>query len=99
MMLRLRQPPAFPKAAALLVTLLLFGAFGTAVAPERGPAQPVVTARDNDVPVLGPSGHYATIQVSETGTKHLVPLHQIVDGGPGKDGIPSIDNPTFVGAE
>lgn len=26
----------------------------------------------------------------------LIPVVQVVDGGPGKDGIPSIDNPQFV---
>ena len=28
--------------------------------------------------------------------KHIVPLDQIVSGGPPPDGIPSIDNPKFV---
>ena len=28
----------------------------------------------------------------------LVPINEIKDGGPGKDGIPSIDNPVFVSA-
>lgn len=28
--------------------------------------------------------------------KHLIPLDEIYDGGPGKDGIPSIDNPEFI---
>ena len=28
----------------------------------------------------------------------LVPINEIKDGGPGKDGIPSIDNPIFVSA-
>ena len=31
-------------------------------------------------------------------TKHSVPLDQIVDGGPGKDGIPAILTPRFVSA-
>lgn len=30
------------------------------------------------------------------GVKHSVPLEEIISGGPGKDGIPSIDNPKFV---
>lgn len=30
------------------------------------------------------------------GTKHSVPLNEILGGGPAKDGIPSIDNPKFV---
>lgn len=30
------------------------------------------------------------------GTKHSIPLNEILGGGPPKDGIPSIDNPKFV---
>ncbi len=30
------------------------------------------------------------------GTKHSIPLDEILSGGPGKDGIPSIDNPKFT---
>lgn len=33
------------------------------------------------------------------GVKHSVPLDEILSGGPGKDGIPSIDDPKFVLAE
>lgn len=33
------------------------------------------------------------------GVKHSVPLGQIRGGGPSKDGIPSIDSPTFVSVE
>ena len=31
-------------------------------------------------------------------TRHSVPLDQLVDGGPGKDGIPAILTPTFISA-
>jgi hypothetical protein len=31
-------------------------------------------------------------------SRHSVPLHEIVSGGPPKDGIPAIDRPRFVGA-
>jgi len=30
------------------------------------------------------------------GVKHSIPLNEILSGGPGKDGIPSIDDPKFV---
>ena len=30
------------------------------------------------------------------GVKHSIPLHEILSGGPAKDGIPSIDNPKFI---
>jgi hypothetical protein len=30
-----------------------------------------------------------------SGGEWLIPVQEVVDGGPGKDGIPSIDDPTF----
>ncbi len=33
------------------------------------------------------------------GVKHLIPLDKVRGGGPPKDGIPSIDNPVFVGVD
>lgn len=40
------------------------------------------------------------VSVMETnGVLHTIPLEKIRDGGPPKDGIPSIDNPVFVNAE
>jgi len=30
------------------------------------------------------------------GTKHSIPLSEMLSGGPGKDGIPSIDDPKFI---
>ncbi|MEX0918794.1 MAG: DUF3179 domain-containing (seleno)protein [Candidatus Paceibacterota bacterium] len=32
------------------------------------------------------------------GVKHSIPLNEILSGGPGKDGIPSIDEPKFISA-
>lgn len=32
-------------------------------------------------------------------TRHSVPLKEIVDGGPPKDGIPALDAPKFVAAD
>ena len=32
------------------------------------------------------------------GVKHSIPLDEILSGGPGKDGIPAIDNPKFLSA-
>ncbi|MEK7149143.1 MAG: DUF3179 domain-containing protein [Patescibacteria group bacterium] len=40
---------------------------------------------------------FSTKEIMVTdGTKHSVPLDEIVGGGPPKDGIPPIDNPKFV---
>lgn len=46
----------------------------------------------------------ANLQFSTSGwktdfSKHSVPLDQISSGGPGKDGIPSIDKPDFITSE
>ncbi|CAN5485545.1 DUF3179 domain-containing protein [soil metagenome] len=50
-------------------------------------------------PAIGPDGHFTDIQIFGDGTKHLIPIEEIVEGGPDKDDIPSIDNPQFVGPE
>ena len=42
------------------------------------------------------SPNFQTISHDDSGTKHTVPLDQIVGGGPPADGIPSIDNPKFL---
>lgn len=39
------------------------------------------------------------ISSNDEGTEPIVPLDQIVSGGPPRDGIPSIDNPKFVSTE
>jgi hypothetical protein len=39
------------------------------------------------------------IQVANDGTKYLIDPSKILSGGPSKDGIPSIDAPTFVTVE
>ncbi len=33
------------------------------------------------------------------GVKHSIPLDEILSGGPGKDGIPSIDDPVFISTQ
>jgi len=37
-----------------------------------------------------------TSRAASAEEKHIVPLDQIVNGGPPPDGIPSIDSPKFV---
>lgn len=36
--------------------------------------------------------------MTDDGIMHSIPLDEILEGGPGKDGIPSIDNPKFTSA-
>ena len=47
--------------------------------------------------VSNPSGN-STMPNPDNGnnTQWLIPIEEVVDGGPGKDGIPSIDEPNFV---
>lgn len=45
------------------------------------------------------SGSQIISSNDDAGTKAIVPLDQIVSGGPPRDGIPSIDSPKFVSAE
>ena len=47
---------------------------------------------------IGPDGHFGEIQIANNGTPFLIPLDEIRAGGPPKDGIPSIDEPQFVGS-
>ena len=44
---------------------------------------------------LLPLGSNAILMAEE---KHIIPLEQIVSGGPPPDGIPSIDSPKFISA-
>ncbi len=38
-------------------------------------------------------------QVENTSTEWSVPLSEVLDGGPGRDGIPALENPTMVSAD
>ncbi|CAN5718146.1 DUF3179 domain-containing protein [soil metagenome] len=68
--------------------------------PTATQPSPTATATpEPEGPTLGPDGHFETVQVSDDGTRHLIPLRKIQSGGPPKDGIPSIDSPQFVGSD
>ncbi len=38
-------------------------------------------------------------EVENTSTEWSIPVAEVLDGGPGRDGIPSLTNPRFVGAQ
>lgn len=40
-----------------------------------------------------------TPTVENTATEWSIPIAEVLDGGPGKDGIPALENPDFVSAE
>jgi hypothetical protein len=85
---------AFALASAYLLPTLL---------PPPAPTSPKEIERVVEVAGLEalsaqPPSPDLEIKVTE-GVKHLVPLDKIVSGGPPPDGIPSIDEPVFVGVE
>lgn len=45
---------------------------------------------------IGESASSSREVVVTDGVRHSIPLDEILSGGPGKDGIPSIDNPKFI---
>lgn len=49
------------------------------------------------VPSVGRASENRSVTETD-GTRHSIPLGEILDGGPGKDGIPSIDEPKFESA-
>ena len=71
--------------------------------PARPHSDTTVALEDNTTAmdtVSSPGGRGASTrqQFITDGKKHSIPLGEILSGGPGKDGIPSIDNPTFISA-
>ncbi|MBI2024869.1 MAG: DUF3179 domain-containing protein [Candidatus Harrisonbacteria bacterium] len=52
---------------------------------------PVTTGEGDEEPVISEREIFVT-----DGSKHSIPLEEILSGGPPKDGIPSIDKPKFV---
>jgi Protein of unknown function (DUF3179) len=82
---------------ALLVVLVALGlaAVGCSGGAEQGGAPPSgesATAADDDLNV--PTSGWET-----DFSKHTVPLSEFLSGGPGKDGIPAVDEPMFVSVE
>lgn len=71
--------------------------------PEEAPeekAEPAATtqaeaAQPTPSPDLPPNVHFSTAGWKTDFSKYSVPLDEISSGGPGKDGIPSIDFPRF----
>lgn len=56
------------------------------------------TPKDNSIETVDFSSSELTI-IETNGIKHLIPLDKIKEGGPPKDGIPSIDDPVFVNVQ
>jgi len=85
--------------SSIIIVVLIIGALGA-----------VWYFQSRQFPV--PNGETASLELSLTqnmqtqkdilltsGVKHSIPLDEILSGGPGKDGIPAIDNPKFTSAK
>ena len=57
----------------------------------------LINCSSNDASDTGPSSG-SDDDGSNPSSPWLIPVNSIVDGGPGKDGIPSVDNPVFIDA-
>ncbi len=51
---------------------------------------------ENNFSTSGSSESIDTLQDSDNSDEWSIPKDEVYDGGPGKDGIPSIDNPSFI---
>ena len=89
--------------AAGMASAGLVAAVACGQMPEEAPeekAEPAATsqaeaAQPTPSPNLPPNVQFSTFGWKTDFSKHSVPLDEISSGGPGKDGIPSIDFPRF----
>ncbi|HEX2067773.1 MAG TPA: DUF3179 domain-containing (seleno)protein, partial [Nitrososphaeraceae archaeon] len=84
------------KAIAVIAMLSIFGIILSVIiiVPiiNSNPTSVSITAVDN-------TNSAAVAVTAEEKEKSIVPLDQIVSGGPPPDGIPSIDNPKFISVQ
>jgi thiol-disulfide isomerase/thioredoxin len=66
--------------------------------PVPEPTEEMEEAEDMELPDEDPPLG-AESQFSTDFSLHSVPYSEIISGGPGKDGIPAIDEPTYVGVD
>ncbi|MEK6922435.1 MAG: DUF3179 domain-containing (seleno)protein [Nanoarchaeota archaeon] len=59
----------------------------------------IVNTEKSNLPTEGEKTEFGDIVQITNGIKHIAPLNKLISGGPGKDGIPSIDNPKFESAK
>ncbi len=80
----------------LVVGLVVLGLFAYAfMRSTQAPVQEAETSQPTESQVQETSSEVTNTK----GVDHIVPLNQILGGGPPKDGIPSIDKPKFVSVE
>jgi len=87
--------------ALILIAILGWQYFGNNVfsLPEGDTvAVSVILEDERDEEITFEHGVSGREQFTTEGVAHSIPLHEILSGGPGKDGIPSIDDPQFLSA-
>tara|TARA_B100000745_G_scaffold300509_1_gene254847 strand:- start:14631 stop:15626 length:996 start_codon:yes stop_codon:yes gene_type:complete len=80
-------------AIVILFTVAILGYF--LFIQNRGPE---FTFEENQTDTIIDTHTMEEINTTD-GTKHSIPLNEILSGGPPKDGIPSIDDPKFLSVE
>jgi Protein of unknown function (DUF3179) len=60
---------------------------------------PIINVNNPSSTSITIAGNINSTNAEEEEEKHIVPLDQIVSGGPPPDGIPSIDNPKFISVQ
>lgn len=80
---------AMAVAVALAVTLIAAAAAACGGDSHRGAS--------GDRALGGDTPRFSTYGWSTDFSTHSVPYYEIVPGGPGKDGIPAVDEPKFIG--
>ena len=79
--------------AVLIIVVIVLGAY--VVARHAGGN----TVVDRAAPITTSVGRtigYGSVGLQTNTAVHSIPLDQVLDGGPGKDGIPALTNPAFV---
>jgi len=86
----------------MLFADMQYGLWGVGIAIVALGAIAYIAASGDDTnrsPSVARTNSTSFRTLTETdGVKHSIPLDEILSGGPGKDGIPSIDDPKFVDA-
>ncbi len=81
----------FTLTSPLLLVILLTGCTSSGIQqqPESSPANTPAIADNN-------AAQLASFGLRTNTSKISIPFNEILSGGPGKDGIPAIDNPKFI---
>jgi hypothetical protein len=83
------------KAIAVIAMLSIFGVILSVII-----IIPIINSNPNSITIAAVDNtNSAAAVTAEEKEKSIVPLDQIVSGGPPPDGIPSIDNPKFISVQ